>query len=902
MNTCRSSGTLELLLRCIKCTASAEAVGQCLSSFAVLAEQEQNMQLFIRRGAVPILLDVVTMALHSGDEATMSLALVALCVLAQSEQGSEAVTRHNGLALGLHVLRDASTAVPSKQCAANLVRLLLAHSDAARKQFVLGPTFRPLLRDLLADPHNLTDADLLGMANAFPELTSATQLPLPSLDEEAFAVPETPKPNAEDERGVHWTLADFSPELLPMDGTTSSPLPRAAPAQAKEKCQLRPATLIPTLVHHFAESVSTSSVAALEPLFCLPAQVRRAILLRTLRRFTDPEEAFNHVVFDDVPRPINLPLTACPFSNPNPSGRPSTPTPSDSVPLPSPSRRIIRSRMAPLRAGGGHPKSASTRSREANSAPRTTNTFTRQTSSKPEAKDLGLGLEMLVKGLTPSQRTPPPLPRAEPAPPLPGRPPARMPLTPPLRFCSQFESGNLRRSIRVHEMEYDLLLNCDVGTGQYVQWFFFMVEGMQRGVTYHFNVLNMEKSTSQFDCGQRPVLFSERAYCQAGIGWRRAATDIAYLRNVYRRSKRRSGAPDVSHYTLHLSLHFPFTDDRVYIAYSQPYTFTDLQRHIASLTAAQPQPPTFLLHQVLCRTLADNHCPLLTITTLSDDSLVPVAQRPVIFISGRVHPGESAASWMVKGLLDFLCDSSNDDAKWLRDRFVWKVVPMLNPDGVINGNSRCSLAGVDLNRQWAECNRHKHPTVFWLKQYIRHVRRQEKRNVFLFCDFHGHSRQNDVFMYGCRDSRYQQLEEVLPCILARRLPFFSLEKCCYKLQKKKAAAGRVVAFQELGIPLSYTLEASLCGGSGLQPVPAGLDGAEAVAASSTHFNVGHYLQVGQCFARAIKSLATTQVDGSMFMDLLQSCRTTCSPLSPGATQGAPSRGDDDDADDAESAE
>jgi hypothetical protein len=25
---------------------------------------------------------------------------------------------------------------------------------------------------------------------------------------------------------------------------------------------------------------------------------------------------------------------------------------------------------------------------------------------------------------------------------------------------------------------------------------------------------------------------------------------------------------------------------------------------------------------------------------------------------------------------------------------------MLNPDGVIHGNYRCSLAGVDLNRQW----------------------------------------------------------------------------------------------------------------------------------------------------------------------------------------------------------
>lgn len=64
---------------------------------------------------------------------------------------------------------------------------------------------------------------------------------------------------------------------------------------------------------------------------------------------------------------------------------------------------------------------------------------------------------------------------------------------------------------------------------------------------------------------------------------------------------------------------------------------------------------------------------------------------------GRVHPGESNASWMMKGTLDFLTGSSLD-AKILRDNFVFKVVPMLNPDGVINGNYRCSLAGVDLNR------------------------------------------------------------------------------------------------------------------------------------------------------------------------------------------------------------
>ena len=66
-------------------------------------------------------------------------------------------------------------------------------------------------------------------------------------------------------------------------------------------------------------------------------------------------------------------------------------------------------------------------------------------------------------------------------------------------------------------------------------------------------------------------------------------------------------------------------------------------------------------------------------------------------ITSRVHPGETGASFMVKGIIDYLVGPSLG-ARILRDNFIFKVVPMLNPDGVINGNTRCNLAGVDLNR------------------------------------------------------------------------------------------------------------------------------------------------------------------------------------------------------------
>jgi hypothetical protein len=57
------------------------------------------------------------------------------------------------------------------------------------------------------------------------------------------------------------------------------------------------------------------------------------------------------------------------------------------------------------------------------------------------------------------------------------------------------------------------------------------------------------------------------------------------------------------------------------------------------------------------------------------------------------------ASHIIEYIIDFLLGNTST-AKFLRDNFVFKIVPMLNIDGVIVGNYRCNLSGADLNRQW----------------------------------------------------------------------------------------------------------------------------------------------------------------------------------------------------------
>ena len=59
---------------------------------------------------------------------------------------------------------------------------------------------------------------------------------------------------------------------------------------------------------------------------------------------------------------------------------------------------------------------------------------------------------------------------------------------------------------------------------------------------------------------------------------------------------------------------------------------------------------------------------------------------------------------MMHGLMETLLNpqgkEEEDLVRNLKDYFEIYIIPMLNVDGVVNGNYRCSLAACDLNRKW----------------------------------------------------------------------------------------------------------------------------------------------------------------------------------------------------------
>uniref|UniRef100_A0A3B4WBP4 tubulin-glutamate carboxypeptidase n=1 Tax=Seriola lalandi dorsalis TaxID=1841481 RepID=A0A3B4WBP4_SERLL len=394
-----------------------------------------------------------------------------------------------------------------------------------------------------------------------------------------------------------------------------------------------------------------------------------------------------------------------------------------------------------------------------------------------------------------------------------------------LRFFSNFECGNLRKAVQVRRYEYDLILNADANCSQHAQWFYFEVSNMVADVPYRFNVINCEKSNSQFNYGMQPVLYSVKDALEGRPHWVRTGTEICYFRNHFcpARGRRRT-----TFYTLTFTVTFRHNEDVCYLAYHYPYTYSALKAHLKVLQNSVDPSKVFFRQQILCGTLAGNSCPVVTITACPASrawkDMHQLRNRPCIMLTGRVHPGESNASWVMKGTLEFLC-STEPVAQSLREAFVFKIIPMLNPDGVINGTNRCDLNSEDLNRQWCKPDPVLSPTIYHTKGFLYYLN-CIGRPPLVFCDYHGHSRKKNVFLYGCsvKETLWQSGSAVdtvglkedpgyrtIPKALDRIAPAFSFNSCNYLVEKSRSATARVVVWREMGVLRSYTMESTYNG-------------------------------------------------------------------------------------------
>ncbi|TKR93062.1 hypothetical protein L596_007594 [Steinernema carpocapsae] len=424
-------------------------------------------------------------------------------------------------------------------------------------------------------------------------------------------------------------------------------------------------------------------------------------------------------------------------------------------------------------------------------------------------------------------------------------------VTKPLCFESRFESGNLRKAYQIGPKEnnhYELVLSPDIGTNKHhFQWFYFEVSNVRKSVEYTFDIINLHKVTSMFSKGMQPVIFSTANFNKDRFGWKRRGTSVCYYRNRYytdtlyytdeqletpetenaENSEGPAAPPALKEkklgqcFTLRFQMSFEDDGDVVYIAYHYPYTYTKLNETLERLVQKTRDmgDVSFRVEHV-GKTLGSNPFPLVTIT--APGSPEEVSKREVVFITARVHPGESNSSWMMKGALDYLTESSDQWAvAELRQKFVFKIVPMLNPDGVINGNHRCSLAGRDLNRVWKTPTFREFPTIFNTRAMVQYSVDVLKKTPFVFVDLHGHSREKNVFIFGNNptnsSNHADQTAEaeaeaksvyMLPEQLNKIARGFRLQQCRYNVSEKKAGSARIALWRDFKIPRCYTMEST----------------------------------------------------------------------------------------------
>ena len=268
----------------------------------------------------------------------------------------------------------------------------------------------------------------------------------------------------------------------------------------------------------------------------------------------------------------------------------------------------------------------------------------------------------------------------------------------------------------------------------------------------------------------------------------------------------------------------------MYFAYNKPYTYTMLNEY---LDAAEKDAfkQNVLARKQLCRTLAGNRLELLTITNPSQNKEEIYARKGVV-LTARIHPGETVSSWVMQGCLDFLL-SDCAEAHELRENFIFKIVPMLNPDGVVHGNYRCSLSGCDLNRRWKNPSKSIHPEIYFTKRMILDF--HQKNKIAIFADLHGHSRKKNVFAYGCHNRANPFESREFPFILSKVNPHFSFLDSNFCVQKNKEGTARVAVWRHTGIHNIFTIESSFCGPK----------------EKNVHFNSADLVRMGSDICRAI---------------------------------------------------
>ncbi|XP_056604967.1 cytosolic carboxypeptidase-like protein 5 isoform X1 [Triplophysa dalaica] len=322
-------------------------------------------------------------------------------------------------------------------------------------------------------------------------------------------------------------------------------------------------------------------------------------------------------------------------------------------------------------------------------------------------------------------------------------------------FSSRFDSGNLARVERVDgseadgessrppntsvptqpDYEFNVWTKPDCANTEFENsnrsWFYFSVRGMPPGKLLKVNVMNMNKQSKLYSQGMTPLVRSVPVKTR----WERVRERPSF---------------EVSDSQFILSFVHRLLDVRgvtTYFSFCYPFSYTECQDMLLQLDQkfisnthtlgpCSPVDSIYYHRELLCYSLDGNRVDLITVSSCHGlleereprlDRLFPDLSSPrphrftskrVFVLSSRVHPGETPSSFVFNGFLNFITSQDDPRAQMLRRMFVFKLIPMLNPDGVVRGHYRTDSRGVNLNRQYVNPSPDLHPSIYGAKSLL----------------------------------------------------------------------------------------------------------------------------------------------------------------------------------------
>lgn len=123
---------------------------------------------------------------------------------------------------------------------------------------------------------------------------------------------------------------------------------------------------------------------------------------------------------------------------------------------------------------------------------------------------------------------------------------------------------------------------------------------------------------------------------------------------------------------------------------------------------------------------------------------------------------------------------------------------------------------------------------------------QESRDILFYCDYHGHSKAKNLFMYGCSNTKSDRLKErIFPLLFSKNYENFRFDSCNFSVQKARESTGRVVMWKEFNLINSFTLETSYLG-----PTEGRLQ--------DCHFTISTLKECGRQFCKTLLDYASNE--------------------------------------------